>query len=83
MHVLDVSTLFEPELLDRLPINYRYMTRLETRTFSEHFIGQRFSTSAAHFSRDFITQGLYKPLSEWVYQDFLATPFVPDNSLDE
>ena len=78
MHILDVSTLFEPELLDRLPINYRYMTRVETSTFSEHFIGRRFSTSSAHFSRDFITQSLYKPLSDWVYQDFQAAPLLPD-----
>ncbi|RYC68450.1 MULTISPECIES: hypothetical protein [Spirosoma] len=77
MHVLDVSTLFEPELLDRLPINYRYMTRLETSTFGEHFIGQRFSTSTAHYSRDFITQGLYKPVSDWVYPDFLPPPLAP------
>ena len=73
MHVLDVSTLFEPAVLDRLPINYRYMTRVETNTFSEHFIGRRFSSSAAHGARDFMTQGLYKPVSDLVYSELLPT----------
>lgn len=77
MNILGVSTLFESAILDRLPINYRYMTRIETNTFGEHYIGRRFSTSAAHYAHDFMTHGLYKPLSDRVYSELAPADFLP------
>jgi hypothetical protein len=70
MNIKGIETIFEAKLLDQLPPTYRYLVRIESSTFKEHFTGYRFSKSQRHFSKNFINANAYKPLSEIIYQDF-------------
>jgi hypothetical protein len=70
MNIKGIETIFSDELLNQLPPTYRFLVRIESSTFKEHFIGYRFSESHQHFSKKYINANAYKPFSEIVYQDF-------------
>ena len=67
MKDIQIDTLF-PELVDRLPLNYRYMVKMEESNFEENYSKFRFSRSIRHFSGEYINGGCYKPLSDIVVQ---------------
>lgn len=70
MNIKGIDTIFPESILDDLPPTYRFLVRIESSTFKEHFTGYRFSESQLHFSKRYINANAYKPLSEIIYQDF-------------
>jgi hypothetical protein len=70
MNIKGIDTIFPANILDELPPTYRFLVRIESSTFKEHFIGYRFSESQLHSSKQYINANAYKPLSEIIYQDF-------------
>jgi hypothetical protein len=70
MKIKGITTIFSEELLAQLPPTYRFLVRIESSTFKEHFNGYRFSRSNRHFAKQYINANAYKPLSEIIYQDF-------------
>lgn len=71
MKVIGVDSIFSEEVLSELPINYRFMTKVESSTFGEHYEGRRFSQSVRHQSNKYLTVRAYKPMSNIVAQDYL------------
>lgn len=67
MKDVKIDTLF-PELVDKLPLNYRYMVKMEESNFEENYSKYRFSKSTRHFSGEYINGGSYKPLSDIIVQ---------------
>jgi hypothetical protein len=70
MNIKGIETIFPEKVLDVLPPTYRFLVRIESSTFKEHFTDYRFSESVQHFSKQYINANAYKPLSEIIYQDF-------------
>lgn len=69
MKSLGTGSVFADEIIELLPVNYRFMTIIETSSFREHYNESRFSTSKRYFSKKYINSSSYKPLSEIIYQD--------------
>ncbi len=74
MKIIGVGSVFSEEALAVLPINYRFMMRVDPATFQENYEGRRFSTSARHQSRSYLCAPPGKPVSSIVVQDY----FPPD-----
>ena len=72
MITLDVTTLFTEDDLAQLPLTFRFMTPIETTSFEENYSAQRFGRSGPHFSKQYLSQGSYKPLSDLIYQDLFS-----------
>lgn len=72
MKVTGNNTIFSESLLQKAPINYRYMVEIETSSFNEDAPGYRFSKSHRHSSKAFINANCYKPISDIIFQNFFA-----------
>jgi hypothetical protein len=66
------GTLFPEDLLEKLPINYRYLTMIKSDTFQENYVGYRFSKSLKHSAKEFINAQGYKPISDIILQDIIV-----------
>jgi hypothetical protein len=69
MKNVEIDTLF-PNLVDKLPVNYRFMVKMEASNFEENYDKYRFSQSVRHFAGEYINAGSYKPLSDIIVQSF-------------
>ena len=72
MRVIRIGSVFADELLVRLPIGYRFMVEIAADSFGENRLGQRFSASDQHQSRNYLCVAPSKPVSSLVAQDYLT-----------
>lgn len=54
---------FSEEILQKIPIHYRFMVQEDTETLYEITSSQRYSTCNVHRSSEYPTKGTYKPIS--------------------
>ncbi|MVT09807.1 hypothetical protein [Chitinophaga tropicalis] len=64
----------DEESLKSLPVTYRLIRQMNTADVGELYNGARYGSSRRHFSRQFMMQGPYKPLSEVLYQQYIQQP---------
>ena len=57
------DTLFEEDLLERIPIGFRSMVKKETNTIGELYKRVKFSKSSLHQSGQYISYPSFKPIS--------------------
>ena len=62
-----MTTLFSEELLQLLPLHFRYLNRSPVAQVAELSLGVRFSSSYRHQSACYRQQELHKPVSEIDY----------------
>lgn len=74
MNVLGFDTVFGEELLQQLPVNYRFMAKIEASSFRENYTGRRFSRSARHQSQNYLCAAPGKPVSSLVVHEYLVPP---------
>ncbi|QNK62322.1 hypothetical protein H7F33_17530 [Pedobacter sp. PAMC26386] len=61
----------EEEIVKQLPLNYRYIKKLEVALTTELKQGKRFSISNFHYSGQYLTAETYKPISNIFISDLI------------
>lgn len=58
--------IFSLEILEMLPITYKYMVKDKTKNIGELYANAKYSKSIKHYSNFYLSKDSYKPISNYI-----------------